>query len=226
MASFLFTNIVQELEEQIRTGELVEGTKLPSERVMAEKYGVSRNVIREAFKVMSEKGLVNILIGKGAYVSVPKAEKISEKLQDAISVSKSNLNDILEVREVLERAIAKKAIQGATKKNISRLEELYNSMIKYYNNPIKFGEEDMKFHIEIANCTGNEMFVLLINTLYKVSGERLSELNTVYPERVIKAQREHKMIIEAIKDRDENKILMAIKAHINCIASELRFLEK
>ena len=76
MSNYLYTNIVEELEESIRSGKLSEGMKLPSERALAEEYGVSRNVVREAYKIMSEKGIVDIQIGKGAFVCAPKVNVI------------------------------------------------------------------------------------------------------------------------------------------------------
>lgn len=80
MSGNLYTNIVDNIEEAIKNGELNEGTKLPSERAMAERYDVSRNVIREAYKILKEKGLVDIYSGKGAFVSKPKANVINNRL--------------------------------------------------------------------------------------------------------------------------------------------------
>lgn len=225
MSNYLYTNIVEELENSIRSGEISIGMKLPSERAMAEKYGVSRNVVREAYKIMSEKGIVDIQIGKGAFVCAPKVNVITDRLQEAISATKSNLYDILEVREILETAIARKAVVMANNVNIDILEDLYEKMNNSLRDPIKYAEYDIKFHIEIANCIGNAMLVLLINTFNQISDKKLYNLNNIYPDRVSKAQREHRAMIDAIKDRDENKILAAVNAHINCIENELRILE-
>ncbi|UZQ50554.1 FadR/GntR family transcriptional regulator [Clostridium kluyveri] len=224
MSKFLYANIVDDLESKIKKGDLIDGTKLPSERLMAEKYNVSRNVVREAFKVMAEKGLVEIHIGKGAYVSIPKENVITSKLQEAISISKSNLNEILEVRKILEEAVAKRAIQKATKENIRNLEEIYNRMESAIGDTSKFTQEDINFHIELAKCTGNLTLVLLIDTFNNISDKKLYKLNSLYPNRALKAQAEHKDMIRSIKNMDEKKMMMAVDSHINCLASEMEML--
>lgn len=225
MNKFLYTNIVDDLEKKIKKGDLADGEKLSSERAMAEEYNVSRNVVREAFKVMSEKGLVQIYSGKGAYVSIPKENVLTTKLQEAISISKSNLYEILEVRAVLEEAVARKAVERATKENIRNLEEIYSKMESAIGDTVKFAEEDINFHIELAKCTGNSALVLLINTFNNISDKKLYKLNSLQIDRVLKAQREHKAMIESIKDRDENRILMTVNSHINCLAAQMKFLK-
>lgn len=226
MGKVLYTNIVDDLENKIKTGELSDGAKLPSERVMAEKYSVSRNVVREAYKVLSEKGLVDIQMGKGAYVCIPKDNVLTTKLEEAITISKSStLEEILEVREILETAVAKKAVSMATKENIRNLELIYDRMEQAIGDNSLFAEEDTNFHIELAKCTGNSTLVLLINTFNNISDKKLYKLNALYSNRFLKAQKEHKDIIEAIKDRDEARMMLAIDSHINCLAAEMKMLK-
>lgn len=187
MSVNLYTSIVDKIEEAIKNGKLNEGVKLPSERVMAERYDVSRNVIREAYKISKEKGLVDIYSGKGAFVSKPKASVINDRLEDAISITESKLYDLLEVREILEKAVAKKAVIMATNQDIERLENIYKEMQTYINNQVKFAELDCKFHVELANCTGNPTLALLIDTFNKITDKKLFMLNEVYPNRAITA---------------------------------------
>ena len=226
MSVNLYTSIVDKIEEDIKNGELKEGVKLPSERSMAEKYDVSRNVIREAYKILKEKGLVDIYSGKGAFVSKPKASVINDRLEDAISITESKLYDLLEVREILEKAVAKKSVIMATNQDIIRLENIYKEMQTYINNQVKFAELDCKFHVELANCTGNPTLALLIDTFNKITDKKLFMLNQIYPNRAIKAQKEHRIIIDSIKERDEKKLLLAVDAHINCIEYDISILSK
>ena len=226
MSVNLYTSIVDKIEEAIKNGELKEGVKLPSERLMAEKYDVSRNVIREAYKILKEKGLVDIYSGKGAFVSKPKANFINNRLEDAISITESKLYDLLEVREILEKAVAKKVVIMATNEDIKRLEDIYQEMQNHINNQIKFAELDCKFHVELARCTGNPTLELLIDTFNKITDKKLFMLNEIYSNRSIKAQKEHRIIIDSIKERDEKKLLLAVNAHINCIGYDISILSK
>lgn len=226
MSVNLYTSIVDKIEESIKNGELNEGVKLPSERAMAEKYDVSRNVIREAYKILKEKGLVDIYSGKGAFVSKPKANVINDRLEDAISITESKLYDILEVREILEKAVAKKAVIMATNEDIERLDHIYKEMQININNQVKFAELDCKFHVELASCTGNPTLALLVDTFNKITDKKLFMLNEVYSNRAIKAQKEHRIIIDSIRQRDEKRLLLAVDAHINCIESDISILSK
>lgn len=225
MNQFLYNTIVEDLEMKIKQGELADGTRLPSERLMAEKYNVSRNVVREAFKVMSEKGLVEIYTGRGAYVSIPKDSVITSKLQEAISISKSNLYEILEVRKVLEEAVVRKVVKVATEEDIESLERIYSRMESSIRDTVGFEKEDINFHIELAKCTGNSTLALLINTFNKISGKNLYKLHYLYPDRAEKAQREHRAMIDAIKERNEDKIIKAVDSHVNCLAAEMEKLK-
>lgn len=226
MNEYLYSNIVNELEEKIKNGELKDGEKLPSERVMAQQYCVSRNVVREAYKVMSEKGLVDIQIGRGAFVSIPKEEHIKSKLQETLAISNLNLSEILEVREVLEESVAIKAVERANEDNIENLEKVFKRMEELINDPVGFTEEDVNFHIELAKCTRNSMLVLLINIFNSITDKNLYKFNILYPGRVVKAQKDHRRIIDAIKEKNQDEIIIAVKSHIKGMKSEMQLIEK
>lgn len=78
MAELLYINLSNEIERQIRTGILQENEKL-SERKLAGQYGVSRTVIREALKLLNQKGLVTIKSGKGNYVTIPNEQDMMDR---------------------------------------------------------------------------------------------------------------------------------------------------
>ena len=85
MRDALSTKIASELCARIQSGELKENDKLPSERILASQYDVSRNVIRESIKMLVEKNLVINIPGKGNYVSRPTQSSIADKLENAMN---------------------------------------------------------------------------------------------------------------------------------------------
>ena len=126
MADFLYNNIAQQLEKEIQG--LPEGTRLPSERDMAQKYGVSRNVLREAVRLLSEKGLLNSQPGRGIYVANDSKGKFADRLEELLLHSDSGLAEMVEVRESLEMAIVEKAVLKASDADVRDLMRLYQAM--------------------------------------------------------------------------------------------------
>jgi len=200
MADFLYKNVSNQLEETIK--DIPVGTKLPSEREMAIEYGVSRNVLRESLRLLSEKGILNIMPGKGVYVAADEKQKFTNRLEDYLLRNDSSLTDIVEVRQTLELAVFQKAVERATDDDIKKLEKIYQKMEDNRNNISKFNESDMQFHICLAKCTKNSVYPIFINTFYQLTDKKLFMITQLYPIRVVSAQREHMALINAIKNRD------------------------
>src|SRR3954447_11094963 len=95
--------VAGEIEEAIIDGTFAIGTQLPSEQQLATQFGVSRNVVREAFKFLKERGLIEILNGSGAYVSQPSSEATSNALGRYIRLlgAQSSIAALYEARRVL-----------------------------------------------------------------------------------------------------------------------------
>jgi DNA-binding FadR family transcriptional regulator len=221
MADYLYADIANRIETQIESGELTEGEKLPSERKMSEYYGVSRNVIREALKILSEKGLVNIRSGKGGYVTFSNNAKTMDKLELAICKSKSSLMELLEARKVIELAIAPLAVKKATKEDVLKLRRIYGRMESHRESQTNFAQEDRQFHEELANCTKNKALAVLIATFYNIVDEKLFLVSQLYPERIMRAQREHKAMIDAIEQHNEDAMVKAMSDHMECVYNQL-----
>src|SRR5699024_5528518 len=97
--TLLFTKIATDLEKEIEEGKFKPGDKLPSERKLAEKYSISRNVVRQALTILREKGLIVIKPGKGSYVISYSENKLTESLKRVVQKYDSSLQDMLGVRQ-------------------------------------------------------------------------------------------------------------------------------
>lgn len=213
MSNFLYNDISEQLEEKIH--DLSVGAKLPSERTMAEEYGVSRNVLREALRVLSEKGIIEIHSGRGAYVADKQNEKLVSQLESILFENVNSLSDIEEVREAVELAVLEKAVERATEEDIRQLETIYEEMEESKSNPKKYNSGDIRFHIQLANSTHNSVFPVLISALYNLTDKKLFRITELYPSRVNSGQREHRGIIDAIKKRDVDTVKNIGRKHFN-----------
>lgn len=213
MAEFLYSNIAMKIEETMR--DLPDGTKLPSEREMAVHYGVSRNVIREALRLLCEKGVLVSQPCRGVYVANQSTEKLANCLEDLLQDHQSPLTDIVEVRETLELSIVEKAIERATEQDIQELINIYQKMENANDRIHEFAELDRAFHIRLAQCTQNPVYTILINAFFQLTDEKLFLLTQMFPTRINSAQREHRKLIEAIQSKDRESALVTARKHFN-----------
>ncbi len=213
MSDLLYTSISSEIENKIKTGVYSENERLPSERILAENYGVSRTVIREALKVLNEKGFVKVMTGRGNFITIPKEQDLIDKFETAIDNSGINQSDIIEAREIIEKAIASRLISRVQEEEIIRLKEIYAEMNDNFYNSEYYAQLDAKFHLQLASCTKNNILRMITATLNNVTDRKV-----IYNDIEIRksAHKEHLAIINAIEERNELKLEEAIIQHINC----------
>ena len=173
MRDALSTKIASELCARIQSGELKENDKLPSERILASQYDVSRNVIRESIKMLVEKNLVINIPGKGNYVSRPTQSSIADKLENAIHLSDVPASEIVNARQFLEISVMEKYLLSITEQEIAQLEELYAKMEAARSNYALFWEYDTKFHLQLIGCSKNSILTLFLSTLYRMTQKNI-----------------------------------------------------
>jgi DNA-binding FadR family transcriptional regulator len=211
--------IVIQLEEAIVAGKFKPGEKLPPERELKETFQVGRGAVREALRVLEQKGLLEIRLGVhgGAIVTRPSTEPMLETLSLLVKRKKIPFRDIQEFRSTVESRIAALAAQRATKEDVQRL-HLIVEQCRYYletrPNWDKFLQEDGKFHKELAAIAHNQMFALIADALHR-------NIHTYYTTRLEKTDEILEMniqdldaIFQAVKRRDAVQAEEAMHQHI------------
>ncbi len=214
MAKLLYMQIAEDLMGQIHNGALTEGKKL-SERKLAEEYKVSRTVVREAIKLLNEKGYVETLYGKGSYIRLPDEDMLMRRFREAVDVSKVEATEVLEARELLECTMAHMIVERISEKDMEILEELYHEM-ECSKSEREFIDLDAKFHLAISMCAHNRVLSIMTGTLNQLTDREEFVGN---PDSQEKASREHAVMLEALREHDEEKLLKALQTHIDCIRS-------
>ena len=175
MPQFLYDNISAQIEESIRS--MVTGEKLPSERTLSAQYGVSRNVLREALRSLSEKGLLEIKPGKGIYVANLENEKVVNRLGTMLLKNqnsyRNNFIDIIEARSILETIVFEMAADRATEEDLKSIIAIWYKMGRCKGNVELFNQYDLQFHLRIAEATHNSVFPVFVNTLFEITGEEM-----------------------------------------------------
>lgn len=235
----LYERIIQQIEKRILSGELHVGDQLPSERELALQFGVSRTAVREAIKILSQKGLLLCQTGRGTFVADQTFRAASSSLQLLVKISSGEgLEHLEEVREVLEPEIAFRAASRATDREIAAMrdavnrmdavlsyrasnKEISNSVDAWIQDPYAFAIADHSFHLALAEATQNPLFPALTNTIVDLLREQ-RRLISLRDGAAGHGQYYHKRILEAIIARDPEAARQVMQAHLQQVREDIR----
>ena len=169
----IFEDVVEQIQEAILSGQLKDGDRLPPERELREMLQTSRSTIREALRVLEQKGLIDIKTGVagGAVVRSPDYSQVTESLNLLVQSQKVSLNHLLEFRQEIEGTVAALAAKRATVEDVSMLKELLKQarglLGRAETNGDKLLEIDTKLHVRIAKISGNPVFVAVLRMVHE-----------------------------------------------------------
>ncbi|KYH28969.1 MULTISPECIES: FadR/GntR family transcriptional regulator [Clostridium] len=212
--------VFKAIEEKIFSGEWKPGTKISSEPQLAKELNVSRMSVREAIEKMVA---LNILIkrqGEGTFVSDLSTATYLNNLIPMLTLDKYDYMEILELRLVMDVESARLCARRCSDKTIEELEEAYREMIQYQGDMEKFTEKDLEFHMKIAQGTQNSLIVKINEMLRDILAYHQRGLyHNLGPEGGIK---EHKFILDAIKNRDEELAGIFVRRHLERTIKDLK----
>ncbi|MDR1213007.1 MAG: FCD domain-containing protein [Propionibacteriaceae bacterium] len=162
----LTDRVARRLTDLIREGQLRQGALLPSERVLASQFGVSRTVIRESIRALSARGLVEAVSGRGVVVTADDTRVVSEALGLIMTARGAvDLRKVYEVRYVLEIPIARMAAERAAPGDLTDLQAIVKGHRDSLDQVEAASEFDVAFHRRLAVATGNDLFAVLLDSL-------------------------------------------------------------
>lgn len=214
----LGTAVVDVLLDRIVSGELEPGTLLPTEPRLCEVFGVSRTVIREAVKILEQKGLVRARQGQGTKVALPDEWNLLDPMVLAASVHYDKdlriLDDLVNVRRVLESEMAGQSAVKATVDERAQMERLLNQLIMEVATPGRHMETDVEFHDVIMRASGNRLGRAVVRTIH--SEARASDRYNGFPLRSDCEASDvgHLQIYDRIMAADQEGAARAMSEHI------------
>ena len=213
-SSRLYQQIVDQIETLILEGKLRPGDQLPSERELAEQFNVSRTAVREAVKALSEKGLVQIEIGRGTFITQGVSKALRRSLGWIVQSGEGNpLADLVQVRSILEPEIAALAAEMANDQDIEHLEHAVSIMDTALDDADVYVEADLEFHLALATATQNRLIPTLIDPIVDLLREQRKGIFLVEGG-AQRGQYHHKCILEAVKKRESAAAREAMQAHL------------
>jgi GntR family transcriptional repressor for pyruvate dehydrogenase complex len=168
----IFQDVVDQIQSAILDGRLKLGDKLPAERELGEMLGTSRGTLREALRVLEQKGLIEIRlgVGGGAIIKDPGGKQITESLAMLIRSQKVSLHHLAEFREEVEGTVAGLAAKRATSEDIQHLRKLILAAERCWKAGVKnwpeFVRVDEKLHMFISRIAGNPVYEFILRTVH------------------------------------------------------------
>ncbi|NJM55798.1 MAG: FadR family transcriptional regulator [Verrucomicrobiae bacterium] len=215
----LVEEVCHRLSEEIRA-ELDGGDGwLPPERLLAERFGVSRPVVREATKRLELQGLVEIQHGIGTRVVDKLHKPLNGSLALLIPDEDERLRQLNETRMAIEPESARLAAEHATAAQLRELRRIHQQLIEAPDN-VRAIELDMAFHRALAEAGGNQIFRLILDSLADLGlASRQRTIGRVGKQTAIE---HHGAVLAAIERRDGEAAARAMRHHIQCAGEDMR----
>jgi len=210
----LYEQVADTLEQAIVRSDGNTVKKLPSEQELSSRFAVSRTVIREALKVLKERGLIRARNGEGSYISKPDINTVSNAVNRLVQMDNISNEEIHGIRIILETAAVRLATFHATGKDIEALESTVREMSGHHplstEERIKF---DSEFHKTLAHASGNKLLETFIEVMTFLLRDYMIK-GFPGPSHLKNVINYHKKIIEAIKSRNPDDAEEAIRNHL------------
>jgi GntR family transcriptional regulator, transcriptional repressor for pyruvate dehydrogenase complex len=197
------------------------GDKLPSEIELCTQFGVSRTAVREALRMLSAKGLITILKGKGMFIRENTSDVITDHmhLYLQLNVEHNCVIDIVHARQVIEPAMAALAAVNHTKEDSDRLQADIEEFTACEGGFTQLALLDMKFHLDISRASQNSIMPLILAPIHKLIPEIKSSVYATNTDAKESALIWHQQILSGILNRDPEKAKQAMIQHLQ-IAEE------
>jgi GntR family transcriptional regulator, transcriptional repressor for pyruvate dehydrogenase complex len=199
------------------------GDPLPSERELAERFGVGRSSIREALRMLESRGLIASR-GSGTFVVAARRNPFQDSLSAVVAGEDVNRTQLFEVRRMLEAEAAALAARRRSLGDLELMREATDEMEAGVDSSSDFVAADIRYHLVIAEATGNRLLLHLMQAIR----ERLTEMfGTVfrYPGGPERSVAQHRLITQAIAAEDGERARQLMTEHILRVEQELAQLD-
>ena len=216
----LAEDIADRVRELILDGTFPTGQPLPGERQLAERFGVSRGSIRDAFRMLEMIGLLEMRHGQGTFPRELSVDRLVTPLASVLTNRRDLEAELMDVRRMFEPAVARVAAARMTDEDLAELRRI----VSVQRRKVKAGQsalvEDTAFHAALARATGNTVVVRIMETLNDLLTEsrRRALQQRSRPERSLQG---HEAVVAALTRHDAEGAARAMHTHIDQIAEIL-----
>jgi GntR family transcriptional repressor for pyruvate dehydrogenase complex len=215
--------VARRLVDYLLSGGIAPGSRIPSERQLAEAFGVGRSAVREAIAALSLIGLIEVRHGDGTYLKRPDSPLLPQVVEWSLLLGEQRTTDLIEARQKIEVDIAGLAAERRTEEDLADLTRLLGRMegeTRADGDAAGFVEADVGFHLKLAETARNSALRDILSAI--------QALLRAWIGRVIaeghreSSYHEHVPILAAVKSRDAPAAEAAMEAHLQSAAHRLQ----
>lgn len=203
--------IVDQIKSLIIKGELKPGDKLDPERILAQKFQVGRPAIREGLRVLISLGLVK-KTHEGNLINPQVMETLGEPLLLKFLLNHTDIKDLFEARKILEVEVIKLALHRRHEKHLIKMNG-YLTAMEREEDYLSFAENDIAFHLCIAEASGNQVFFTFLSTIKDLLRHSIIKLLSK-KEIIHDALYFHQLIYKALLEQDRDLAIESIYHHL------------
>lgn len=215
------TRIPEEIADRIRRlildGTFPPGRPLPSERVLAGRFGVSRGSVRDGFRILEVIGLIEMRHGQGTFARELSVDRLVTPLASVLTYQRDLQDELLDVRRMFEPAVARVAATRVMESDLTELRRVLESQRRKLKKGQSTIVEDTAFHAAMARATRNRVVVRIMETLNDllVESRKMTLQQASRPQRSLEG---HEAIVAALAKRDPEAAANAMRQHVEQIA--------
>ena len=209
-------DIIEQVRDLIASGRLKPGDRLPAEREFAQTLSVSRSAVREAIRALESLGIVEARPGQGTFMAALSGSQGRDPITAGLFQAWNTQRKLFEVRQVIEPDLAALAARRATADHTEKLRAILNEQEAEIQNGESGGKQDTMFHYLIAEVTGNEILVRIVDSLMDLL-QKTREASLQTNKRRGQSLRQHQAILRAIEARNPLVAEHRMREHIHAI---------
>lgn len=222
--SSIYQEVATKIVDAIVSGELKQGDKLPSERELAKIFGISQRTLREALRVVEEKGLIQTS-KSGNVVKSLDTEIISQNLDLLVRFKKISWADMYLFRQDMDTIVTARCAENITEENLAEFKKIVSELTRLYEaNELdwdKFQELDRKFHLLIAHLSGNPMHEWVYRTVIEYFGRYHDQFRSTAPHFIGKNIPTYEKLLKAFAAKDGQAAVEAAGEHMDLAIQNL-----
>lgn len=206
--------VIRQFKDLIMEGELKPGDTLPGERELAARFGLGRGYVRDAIKTFELYGIFTSIPGRGTVVNDLSLAGHNEFLHNILQFGANDYLELLDVRGILEPAIAYRAALHATDEEIAEIGRGLDRLKEKLDKGIVDLDNECGFHLEIAKATHNRFLFVTMGIILPDLTKMGREIDVLRDGRYEISHQEHERVYRALANRDPEEAHRAMRHHM------------
>ncbi len=228
----IYQDVVEQIQEAIINGDLKAGDRLPAERELKETFQTSRSTVREALRVLEQKGLIEIKLGTGggAVVKAITSDLVSESLDILIRSQQIPIRHLAEFRERVEEDVVKLATERMTPSDQVMLNALLDQgrqcVARGTDGVSDFLTVDKKVHLAFAKIVGNPIYIAILNTIHENIRRYYDTFLMMEEPEMIENLKDLEKVVAAMTKKDAKRAGEIARMHVQRFSQYMELREQ